>query len=88
VPAWRHYRTVLGDSESELLRVIDTIPELVTHFYLLTHRDLQHTPRVRAFFDFVVSEIKAFRVALAGQPQRSHRASNNSAADSRLRGSD
>jgi DNA-binding transcriptional LysR family regulator len=65
--------TVLGDRESELVRVIDDIPELITHFYLLTHRDLQRAPRVRAFFDFVVDEIKVFREALSGQTQRQNR---------------
>ena len=30
--------------------------------YLLMHRDMQHTPRVRAFADFVASEIKSFLV--------------------------
>jgi DNA-binding transcriptional LysR family regulator len=61
----------LGDRESELVRVIETIPNLVTHFHLLTHRDMRRTPRVRAFFDFVVSEIKDFRAALSGQPRKS-----------------
>jgi DNA-binding transcriptional LysR family regulator len=56
--------TALGDVESELIRVIDHVPELVTHFYLLMHRDMQRTPKVRAFFDFVVGEIKAFRAVL------------------------
>jgi DNA-binding transcriptional LysR family regulator len=58
--------TALGDEENELVRVINNVPELVTHFYLLMHRDMQHTPRVRAFFNFVVTEIKAFRAVLAG----------------------
>jgi DNA-binding transcriptional LysR family regulator len=61
----------LGDRESELVRVIDNIPSLVTHFHLLTHRDMRRTPRVRAFFDFVVSEIKEFRAALSGHPRTS-----------------
>jgi len=56
-----------GDRDSELVRVIDDIPELLTSHYLLTHRDLQRTPRVRAFFDFVAAEIKAFRAMLSGQ---------------------
>ena len=56
-----------GDRDSELVRVIDDIPELLTAHYLLTHRDLQRTPRVRAFFDFVAAEIKAFRAMLSGQ---------------------
>jgi molybdate transport repressor ModE-like protein len=56
-----------GDRDSELVRVIDDIPELLTPLYLLTHRDLQRTPRVRAFFDFVAKEIKAFRAVLSGK---------------------
>ena len=43
-----------GDSESELVRVIDNI-DLVTPYYLLMHRDMQQTPRVRAFADFVAA---------------------------------
>jgi DNA-binding transcriptional LysR family regulator len=66
--------TVIGDRESDLVRVIDDIPNLVTKYYLLTHRDLHGTPRVRAFFDFVAAEIKAFRTVLAGVPQRRARA--------------
>jgi DNA-binding transcriptional LysR family regulator len=58
---------VHGDSESELVRVIDDLPDLVTHFHLLAHRDLYRAPRVRAFFDFVQSEIKTFRAVLSGQ---------------------
>ena len=54
-----------GDYESELVRVVDDIG-LVLPFYLLLHRDMQHTPRVRAFADFVASEIKAFRAILCG----------------------
>lgn len=60
--------TVLGDGESELVRVIDSVPELVTRYYLLMHPDMQHTPRVRAFYDFVESEIKLFRGPLLGNP--------------------
>ena len=53
-----------GDSESELVRVIDDIG-LVMPYYLLMHRDMQHSPRVRAFADFVSSEIKSFRALLS-----------------------
>src|SRR5262249_1255605 len=35
---------VIGDRDSELVRVIDHIPELVSHFYLLVHRDMQRAP--------------------------------------------
>jgi DNA-binding transcriptional LysR family regulator len=53
-----------GDTESELVRVIDDIG-LVMPFYLLMHRDLQQAPRVRAFADFVTSEIKSFRALVS-----------------------
>ena len=49
-----------GDNESDLVRVIDDIG-LVVPYYLLMHRDMQNTPRVRAFANFVSSEIKSFR---------------------------
>jgi DNA-binding transcriptional LysR family regulator len=62
----------LGDVEKELVCVINDIPELVSHFYLLVHRDMQRQRRVRAFFDFVVSEIKAFRSVLSGEPRPKH----------------
>jgi len=51
--------------DSELVRVIDNI-DLVTPFYLLMHQAMQHTPRVRAFADFVAAEIKAFRALVSG----------------------
>ena len=60
-----------GDREKELVRLIDAAPELVSHFWLLTHRDMRRTPRVRAFFDYVVAELKAFRVLLLRQTERS-----------------
>jgi DNA-binding transcriptional LysR family regulator len=55
-----------GDGESELVRVIDRI-DLVTPYYLLMHRDMQQTPRIRAFADFVASEIKCFRAMVSAQ---------------------
>ena len=55
-----------GDNESELVRVIDNIG-LVMPYYLLMHRDMQQAPRVRAFADFVVSEIKSFRALVSGE---------------------
>jgi len=54
-----------GDRESDLVRVMDDI-DLVTPYYLLMHRDMQKTPRVRAFADFVASEIKSFRALVSG----------------------
>ncbi len=59
LPHWQ------GDSESELVRVIENTG-LVLPYYLLMHRDMQKTPRVRAFADFVASEIKSFRALVSG----------------------
>ena len=55
-----------GDNESELIRVIDDIG-LTMPYYLLMHRDMQQTPRVRAFVDFVASEIRSFRELVSGE---------------------
>ena len=57
MPHWQ------GDN-SDFVRVIDNIG-LVIPYYLLMHRDMQHTPRVRAFADFVSSEIRSFRALLS-----------------------
>lgn len=57
MPHWQ------GDN-SDFVRVIDNIG-LVVPYYLLMHRDMQHTPRVRAFADFVSSEIRSFRALLS-----------------------
>ena len=46
------------------MRVIDNI-DLTTPYYLLMHRDMQQTPRVRAFADFVELEIKSFRALVS-----------------------
>jgi DNA-binding transcriptional LysR family regulator len=57
-------------NEPDIVRLFDQIPELRLPFYLLIHRDMRRTPRVRAFCDFVSSEIKAFRELLVGQTDR------------------
>jgi DNA-binding transcriptional LysR family regulator len=57
--------TFQGDSDTELVRVIDNIG-LVTPYFLLMHRDMQKNPRVRAFADFVAAEIKSFRALVSG----------------------
>jgi len=58
--------TALGDAEADLVRVLGPIPELARIWRLLTHPDLRHTPRVSAFFDFIVDEIETLRPILTG----------------------
>jgi DNA-binding transcriptional LysR family regulator len=60
----------LAASESDLVAVLGPLPELTNPFYLVMHRDMRHTPRVRAFFDFVTAEIKTFRRVLSGEAER------------------
>jgi DNA-binding transcriptional LysR family regulator len=58
--------TALGDAEEDLVRVLGPIPELARIWRLLAHPDVRRTPRVSAFFDFIVEEIDALRPILTG----------------------
>jgi DNA-binding transcriptional LysR family regulator len=53
--------TIVGENEGNLVRVFDLGPEMATPFYLLTHRDLRRTPRIRAFFDFIIEHLDEVR---------------------------
>ncbi len=56
----------LGDSEPDLVRVIEPIAELTRVWRMLTTAELRHTPRVAAFFDFIVDEIETLRPIITG----------------------
>ena len=58
--------TALGDAEEDLVRVLGPIPELARIWRLLTSPDLRRTPRVAAFFEFIVEEIDALKPILTG----------------------
>lgn len=47
----------IGDTEPGLRRVPDTVAETGMDLWLLTHRDLRKTTRIRAFNDFVTGVI-------------------------------
>jgi DNA-binding transcriptional LysR family regulator len=51
----------LADPETGLRRVSEPIQELETDFWLLIHEDLRKTARVRAFSDFIFTELAALR---------------------------
>jgi DNA-binding transcriptional LysR family regulator len=61
---------IAAENEPDVVCLFNSIPELRLPFYLLIHRDMQRTPRVRAFCDFVASEMKAFRELLVGRTDR------------------
>jgi DNA-binding transcriptional LysR family regulator len=56
----------LGDAEPDLVRVLEPVAELSRIWRLLTTRELRRTPRVSAFFDFIVDEIEALRPVITG----------------------
>lgn len=58
---------LLGDPDAELRRLTDPLPDLDVDLWLLTHRDLRRTARIRALLDFLFFEIKAQRPLLAGE---------------------
>jgi DNA-binding transcriptional LysR family regulator len=58
--------TALGDAEADLVRVLGPIPELARIWRLLAHPDVRRTPRVSAFFDFMVAEVEALKPILTG----------------------
>ena len=64
-----------GDREKELVRVLDIEPGLVSEIWLLVHPDMRNTPRVRAFFDYVIAEMKGFRAVLLRQFEEASTAS-------------
>ena len=58
--------TALGDAEPELERVLGPIPELTRIWRVLTTPELRHSPRVAAFFDFIVEEIGTLKPIIMG----------------------
>ena len=56
----------IGDAEPELVRVLGPIPELARIWRVLAVPELRRTPRVAAFFDFMVEEVEALRPILTG----------------------
>ena len=58
--------TALGDAEPDLVRVLGPVTELTRSWRMLTTRQLRRTPRVSAFFAFMVQELQTLRPILTG----------------------
>lgn len=56
----------LCDGEERLARLGDTIPELSTDLWMLTHPDLRRVARIRATLDFVARSVKGMHARLLG----------------------
>ncbi len=60
----------VGDAHPLLLRLGDPIVDLQSDFWLLVHRDLLKTPRIRAAVDALAALFKQRRADLAGLPEQ------------------
>lgn len=54
----------VGIGEPDLVRALGPIPELARSWRLLAHPDRRRTPRIAAFFDFIVKEREALKSIL------------------------
>jgi DNA-binding transcriptional LysR family regulator len=62
----------LGNTSPDLVCVHPPIPELETALWILTHADLRHTARIRAFTEFVGDAFAQRRSLLDGAETRLH----------------
>lgn len=62
LPCWS------GDASPRLRRLGPPEPELESSLWLLTHPDLRHAGRVRAFMDMCAEAVGPLRAALEGRP--------------------
>jgi DNA-binding transcriptional LysR family regulator len=86
---------IVGEEESDLVQLFGPIPNLPSDIYLLMHEDMKRTPRVRAFFDFIIEELATLRPLLTPRqcslksrnaaPVRSRRLNKKGGAKRRLR---
>ena len=56
----------LGNSEEDLVRLFESVPELTRSWRILAHPTARATPAVSAFFDFVNGELGALKPILTG----------------------
>lgn len=57
----------IADPRAGLVRLSEPQPDFSTSLWMLTHPDLRHAPRVRAFLDTFAGEIGTYRPLLEGQ---------------------
>ena len=57
--------TIVADDEKDLVRVLGPIPELARTWRLVTSPDMRRTPRISAFFDFIIAEREALKRILS-----------------------
>lgn len=58
----------LGEKESGLCRIDAPVKGIITPMWVLMHRDMRLVPRIRAFVDFMVTEMRDHGEELLGHP--------------------
>jgi DNA-binding transcriptional LysR family regulator len=58
---------LIGDTEAEIERALPPQAGLQREMWLITHRDLRHTARIRAVLDHCYDELRRLRPLLAGE---------------------
>jgi DNA-binding transcriptional LysR family regulator len=58
--------TALGDNDAGLVRILGPIPELTRSWRILAHPDVRHSPRIAAFFDFIIEHRAALKTIFTG----------------------
>jgi DNA-binding transcriptional LysR family regulator len=61
-----HLPCFIGDVRPSLIRLAPPEPAFAAELWFLTHPDLRHSPRVRAFLDFAASELGKEKRLLEG----------------------
>jgi DNA-binding transcriptional LysR family regulator len=61
-----HLPCFIGDVRPSLIRLAPPEPAYAADLWLLTHPDLRHSPRIRAFLDFAAAEISKEKALLEG----------------------
>ncbi|ODM42776.1 LysR family transcriptional regulator [Cereibacter johrii] len=62
-----HLPCFIGDRREDLVRLSDPLPEFAADLWLLTHRELRHSARVRVFLDFVAAELRTRKPFIEGE---------------------
>jgi len=66
---------VYADQDADLVNLLGSLPELNYPMFLVTHKDIRKRPRVNAFFEFCLRELKP--VLLRGEMGQSREESTN-----------
>lgn len=61
----------IADARPGVVRITDVQPDFTAGLWLLTHPELRHSPRVRAFMDFAAEALGKLKPLIEGQRGRS-----------------